>query len=149
MTPLPEDFKDFLKLLNSHGVEYLLIGGYAVAYHGYIRTTQDIDLWIRLSPDNAQRIAEAIAEFGFAPEGMKPEIFLQPDKIIKMGVPPLRIEVLTSVSGVAFDECYRTRETVDMGDYTIPIINREMLMKNKKASGRMKDLADVENLEKR
>ncbi len=149
MMPFPEDFADFLKLLNYHGVEYLLIGGYALAYHGYIRTTQDIDLWIRLSPDNAQRIAEAVSEFGFSSENMTSEIFLQADKVIRMGVPPLRIEVLTSISGVAFDECYRTRETVDMGDYTIPVINREMLVKNKKASGRIKDLADVENLEKR
>ncbi|MBP7585826.1 MAG: hypothetical protein KBA61_17410 [Spirochaetes bacterium] len=148
MTPFPEDFEDFLKLLNSHGVEYLLIGGYAVAYHGYIRATQDIDVWIRVTPDNARRVTDAITEFGFTPEGMTPEMFSLEDRVIRMGVPPLRIEVLTSVSGVAFDECFRAKDTVDMGDYTIPVINREMLLKNKKASGRLKDLADVENLEK-
>ncbi|TAL34514.1 MAG: hypothetical protein EPN93_11925 [Spirochaetes bacterium] len=144
--PFPEDFKDFLKLLNSHDVEYLLVGGYAVAYHGYIRATHDIDVWIRVTPENVRRVVDAVTEFGFAPADLNQEMFLKEDQVIRMGVPPLRIEVLTSISGVAFEECYRKREIADMGDYQIPIISRDMLIKNKRASGRLKDLGDVENL---
>ena len=148
MTPFPEDFKDFLKLLNSHGVEYLLIGGYAVAYHGYIRATQDIDIWIKVTPENARRVVASIAEFGFNPADLSTELFLREDRVVRMGVPPLRIEVLTSVTGVTFDECYTGRDLVRIEDIEVPIISRVMLIKNKRASSRLKDLADVENLGK-
>ncbi|GAB4145145.1 MAG: hypothetical protein Fur0046_22700 [Cyanobacteria bacterium J069] len=102
---LPSDFKDFLRLLNSKQVEYLLIGGYAVGYYGYARATADIDIWIAINPENAQKVVDAIREFGFNVEGLTSELFLQPNKVARMGVPPFRIEVLTTISGVSFEEC--------------------------------------------
>ena len=109
---LPPDFKDFLKLLNSKQVEYLLIGGYAVGYYGYARATADIDIWIAINPGNALKVVQAIHEFfGFQVEGATLELFLQKDKVARMGVPPFRIEVLTTISGVDFEECYADRVT--------------------------------------
>lgn len=142
---LPPDFREFLRLLNSHEVEYLLIGGYAVNYYGYARATADIDVWIRRSPENASRIAAAIRDFGFTQAGE--ELFLEPGKVIRMGVPPLRVEVQTSISGVDFDECWRNRLTVDLDGVPVPLISRDDLKANKKACGRLKDLADLEQLE--
>lgn len=112
---LPSDFKDFLRLLNSKQVEYLLIGGYAVGYYGYARATADIDIWIAINPENAQKVVDVIREFGFNVEGLTSELFLQPNKIARMGVPPFRIEVLTTISGVSFEECY-AEKTVDVLD---------------------------------
>ncbi|MBF2086756.1 DUF6036 family nucleotidyltransferase [Thermoleptolyngbya sp. C42_A2020_037] len=144
---LPSDFKDFLRLLNSKQVEYLLIGGYAVGYYGYARATADIDIWIAINPENAQKVVDAIREFGFNVEGLTPELFLQPNKIARMGVPPFRIEVLTTISGVSFEECY-AEKTVDVLDgVEVNIISLKDLKLNKQASGRLKDLNDLENLE--
>src|SRR5215475_8749269 len=103
---LPPDFKEFLRLLNTHDVEYLLIGGYAVGYHGYPRATNDLDIWIAVHPDNAERVTRALREFGFDVPGLSSKLFLDDKRIVRMGVPPLRIEVMTSISGVAFEECY-------------------------------------------
>jgi hypothetical protein len=145
---LPPDFKDFLKLLNSKAVKYLLVGGYAVGYYGYPRATADIDIWIAISPENAHRVAEAIHEFfGFQVEGASPELFLQENKVARMGVPPFRIEILTSISGVAFDECYADRVTDVLDDVPVTIISLKHLKVNKRASGRPRDLDDLENLE--
>lgn len=147
-TTLPPDFKDFLKLLNSKQVEYLLIGGYAVGYHGYSRATADMDIWIAIHPDNAQRVTETIHEFfGFKVEEATPELFLKPNKIARMGVPPLRIEVLTTISGVRFEDCYAERIVDELDGVEVSLINREHLKINKKASGRLKDLTDLEHLE--
>ncbi|MDG2617304.1 hypothetical protein HPC62_14600 [Thermoleptolyngbya sichuanensis A183] len=144
---LPSDFKDFLRLLNSKQVEYLLIGGYAVGYYGYARATADIDIWIAINPGNAQKVVDAIREFGFNVEGLTSELFLQPNKIARMGVPPFRIEVLTTISGVSFEECY-AEKTVDVLDgVEVKIISLKDLKRNKQASGRLKDLNDLENLE--
>jgi hypothetical protein len=144
---LPADFKEFLKLLNSRRVEYLLIGGYAVGYHGYPRATADMDIWIAINPENAQKIAAVIQEF-FASEvdGATPELFLQANKIARMGVPPFRIEILTSISGVSFEECYRERITDKIDDVNVHLISLKHLKINKKASGRLKDLSDLEHL---
>jgi len=147
-TTLPPDFKDFLQLLNSKQVEYLLIGGYAVGYHGYSRATADMDIWIAIHPDNAQRVTETIHEFfGFKVEEATPELFLKPNKIARMGVPPLRIEVLTTISGVRFEDCYTERIVDEIDGVEVSLINREHLKINKKASGRLKDLTDLEHLE--
>lgn len=147
MSLLPSDFKDFLRLLNSKQVEYLLIGGYAVGYYGYARATADIDIWIAINPENAQKVVDAIREFGFNVEGLTSELFLQPNKIARMGVPPFRIEVLTTISGVSFEECY-AEKTVDVLDgVEVNIISLKDLKLNKRASGRLKDLNDLENLE--
>ena len=132
---LPQDFKDFLRLLDAEGVEYLLIGGYAVAYHGYPRATEDIDIWITPNPENAQRIIRALKEFGFDVPELNPDLFLKPDSIVRMGVPPLRIELSTTISGVDFAECYKARVTEIIDRISVNIINLADLKKNKKASG--------------
>ena len=143
---LPQDFKDFLRLLDANGVEYLLIGGYAVAYHGYPRATEDIDIWIASNPENAQHIISALKEFGFDVPELNPDIFLKPDSIIRMGVPPLRIELSTTISGVTFGECYKARVTEVIDGIKVNIINLADLKKNKKASARFRDLDDLERL---
>src|SRR5580700_3066089 len=102
---LADDFKEFLRLLNSNGVEYLLIGGYAVGVHGYVRATNDLDVWINVSSENRLKVERALRAFGFATAGLAPELFLSPN-MVRMGVPPLRIEILTSISGVEFEACY-------------------------------------------
>lgn len=144
---LPQDFKDFLKLLNSKQVEYLLIGGYAVGYYGYARATADIDIWIATHPNNAQKIVEVIREFGFGSEEVSEKLFLEKNKVIRMGMPPLRIEVLTTISGVDFEECYLERNVDLLDEIEVNIISLKHLKVNKKASGRLKDLADLEYLE--
>jgi hypothetical protein len=144
---LPADFKDFLKLLNSKQVEYLLIGGYAVGYYGYSRATADIDIWIAINPTNAERVAQAISEFfGYPVEGATSELFLQENKVARMGVPPFRIEVLTSISGVSFEECYADRTVDILDDVQVNLISLKHLKLNKQASGRLKDLNDLEHL---
>jgi hypothetical protein len=145
---LPSDFKEFLKLLNSKQVEYLLVGGYAVGYHGYSRATADIDIWIAINPDNARKVTQAIHEFlGFDVEGATPELFLQENKVARMGVPPFRIEVLTTISGVRFEECYAERVVDSLDDVEVPLISLKHLKINKQASGRLKDLNDLEHLD--
>jgi hypothetical protein len=143
---LANDYKEFLRLLRAHGVEYLLIGGWAVGYHGYPRATYDLDIWIATSPANAKRVVKALSEFGFSVPELSTDLFLQPDKIARMGVEPNRIEVMTSISGVEFDECYRERLETTMNDVPVSLINLHHLKINKKASGRLKDLADLEQL---
>jgi phage replication-related protein YjqB (UPF0714/DUF867 family) len=143
---LPRDFKDFLRLLNAEGVEYLLIGGYAVAYHGYPRATEDMDIWVNPTAENAQRIVKALREFGFDLPELDPGLFLEPDKIVRMGVPPLRIELSTTISGVSFQKCYQARVTELVDEVPVSIINLDDLKANKKASGRHQDLADLDRL---
>ncbi len=143
---LPPDFKDFLKLLNSKQVEYLLIGGYAVGYHGYSRATADMDIWIVIHPRNAEKMVGVIREFGFAVDGLSAELFLKENNVIRMGVPPFRIEVLTTISGVRFEECYRERATDTLDEVEVSLISLKHLKANKKASGRLKDLTDLEYL---
>src|SRR5437016_13119184 len=109
MTPLLPDLREFLKLLNDHHVEYLLVGGYAVSYHGYVRSTADMDIWIAMSPENAQRIVELLRAFGFGATGLATDLFVHPHQITRMGRPPVRIEILTSVSGLDFAEAYAQR----------------------------------------
>jgi len=146
MIHLPPDFKEFLQLLNSHQVEYLLIGGYAVGYYGYPRSTGDMDVWIAINPENAAKLVTVLKEFGFDVPNLSPELFLEKGKITRMGVPPMRLEILTSISGVSFEECYKNR-TVDVVDgVKINLISISHLKANKKASGRHKDLNDLENL---
>jgi len=143
---LPRDFKEFLRLLGAHSVEYLLIGGYAVAYHGYPRATADLDVWIALNPPNAERTVAALREFGFDLPDLRPEVFLQEHKIIRLGRPPLRIEIATSISGVTFADCYRARLEAQLDGVEVNLIDLEHLKLNKRAAGRHKDLDDLENL---
>ena len=143
---LPPDFKEFLRLLNAHNVEYLLIGGYAVGYHGYPRATVDMDIWIAIHPANAEKTVAALKEFGFDPPDLSPQLFLQEWQIIRMGVPPVRIEIATTISGVDFAECYAQRVEDQLDGVEVKLISRDHLKRNKKASGRHQDLADLEHL---
>jgi len=141
---LPRDFKEFLKLLNSHEVRYLLIGGYAVNYHGYPRATGDMDVWIDRDPVNAAKVVKALGEFGF--HQASADLFTTPGNVVRMGISPLRIEVLTSISGVAFADCFEHRIIAELDGIPVNVIGVAELKVNKKASGRLKDLADLEQL---
>ncbi len=143
---LPQDFRYFLKLLNCHKVDYLIIGGFAVGYHGYPRATGDMDIWISNSPENADKMVTVLKEFGFDVPELNADLFLKKRQVVRMGMPPIRIEVLTDISGVSFDECYNKRVTDFIDNINVNIINSEHLKKNKKASGRIKDLNDLEYL---
>jgi predicted nucleotidyltransferase len=143
---LPPDFKEFLRSLNAHKVEYLLIGGYAVNYHGYPRATADMDIWIAVHPANADRLVAALKEFGFDLPDLSPELFLRPWQIVRLGVPPVRIEIATTISGVDFAECYAERVKDTLDGVPVSVISLEHLKLNKKASGRHQDLADLEHL---
>jgi predicted nucleotidyltransferase len=145
-THLPRDFKEFLKLLNVHSIEYLLIGGYAVGYYGYPRATADIDIWIAMNPVNADRIVAALKEFGFNPPDLSPNLFLKEWQVIRMGVPPFRIELATTISGVNFDDCFAQRVVADLDGVKTNLISLKHLKANKKASGRHQDIADLEHL---
>ncbi|MEW6083149.1 MAG: hypothetical protein AB1607_01005 [Chloroflexota bacterium] len=143
---LPPDFKEFLKLLKEHDVLYLLIGGYAVGYHGYPRATEDLDIWVAVHPENARRLVSVLKAFGFDDPAVTPNLFMQKPKIVRMGFPPLRLEISTSISGVEFDECYNARIVDQIDGVEVSLIDLEHLKKNKKASGRTKDIGDLENL---
>lgn len=146
-TRLPPDFKEFLKLLNSKRVKYLLIGGYAVSYYGYSRATADIDIWIAIDKKNAERITNVIRDFfGYDVEGATPDLFMQENKIARMGVPPFRIAILTTISGAQFDQCYSRRKVVTIDGVRASLIGLDDLKKNKKASGRLQDLNDLDHL---
>ena len=148
MIQLPPDFKEFLKLLNKHKVEYLLVGGYAVGYYGYPRATADMDIWIAVKPINAMKIVTVLNEFGFDAPELTTDLFLEENKIIRMGVPPVRLEIITTISGVDFDSCYQQKKHGKIDGVEVNIIDLENLRKNKTASGRYKDLNDLENLPK-
>jgi len=142
----PQDFSEFLKLLNAHHVEYLLIGGFAVAMHGYPRATADMDVWVARRRSNGERIVACLREFGFDTPNLTPELFDEPDRIIRMGEAPLRIEILTSIDGVSFDDCAQRAETQSVDGTPVPVISLADLKTNKRASGRAKDIDDLENL---
>jgi len=143
---LNQDFREFIALLNKHKVRYLLIGGYAVALHGHPRYTKDLDIWIWMDHTNAERLSTALKEFGFSSLDLAPEDFLEPDQIIQLGHPPNRIDLMTSPKGIDFDKCFLSREEIEIDGLKINLINLENLRKNKKATGRHQDLADLENL---
>jgi hypothetical protein len=146
MIHLPPDFKDFLRLLNAHEVQYLLIGGYAVGYHGYPRATADMDIWVAIHPENAKKIVDALREFGFDLPELNADLFMKDKQIVQMGIPPVKLEIVTSISGVEFSECYKERVIDTLNGVEANLINLKHLKINKKASGRYKDLADLENL---
>ncbi len=143
---LSQDFKEFIKLLNDHSVEYLVVGGYAVAIHGFPRTTGDIDFWINSFPENALRMVNALTEFGFASPDISVDDFLKEDYVVQLGFPPFRIDILTGVSGLSFDECYEARKEVDYDGERINFISLHHLKINKRITGRDKDHLDLSNL---
>jgi len=144
---LNQDFKEFIQLLNDNRVRYLVVGGYAVALHGYPRYTRDIDIWVELSEENATHIVEALEQFGFASLGLKESDFLVKEQVIQLGYAPNRIDIITTLSGITFAECYDKRVPVEIDGVKINFIDLDSLRKNKKATGRLQDLADLENLE--
>ena len=144
---LNKDFKEFIQSLNDKGVRYLVVGGYAVALHGHPRYTKDMDVWIDMRPDNAACMVQALEQFGFGSLGLQAADFLVPDQIVQLGYPPNRIDILTTLPGVDFASCYGARVSVEVEGVRVDFIDLENLKKNKKASGRLQDLADAESLE--
>jgi predicted nucleotidyltransferase len=142
----PTEFSGLLTLLNDHDVRYLVVGGYAVTYHGYPRTTGDLDLWIEQTETNADRVVDALRAFGFDVPTLESTLFLEKDRIVRMGRPPLRVEIFSSVSGVDFAPCYDERVIDELDGVEAAIIGLECLKKNKRASGRHEDLDDLEHL---
>jgi predicted nucleotidyltransferase len=143
---LNQDFREFIQSLNDNHVRYLVIGGYAVALHGYPRYTKDMDVWIEMSPANAANLLKALEQFGFGSLGLQAADFLVPDQVIQLGYPPNRIDLITSAPGVDFDSCYASRVEVVIDDVTVDFIDLDNLKKSKQAAGRLQDLADLENL---
>jgi len=144
---LPDDFREFLKLLNAKKVEYLLIGGYAVGHYGYPRATMDMDIWVNSNPENAKKIVNTLVEFGFAVPALNEQLFLKPDQIIRFGHPPMRLEILTTISGVEFSDCYQSRNKTTIDGVEVSLIGLKELRLNKQASARPKDLEDLRQLE--
>jgi hypothetical protein len=143
---LNQDFKEFIQLLNDNQVKYLVIGGYAVAIHGHPRYTKDLDIWIEMSPVNAQKLMTALTAFGFGSLGLNAEDFQTPDQVIQLGYPPNRIDLITTPDGIDFPTCYRAKIEVKINEINVNFIDLDNLKKNKQASGRLQDLADLENL---
>ena len=144
---LPVDFKEFLELLNSNDVQYLLIGGWAVGFHGYSRFTADMDIFIGLSEENISSMKQALHEFG-VPEFDR-SMLTTKGNVFRIGRAPLRIEVINEISGVDFDDAFSNREFFELEDQLrIPIISLDDLLKNKSSTGRAKDKADLEELRK-
>jgi predicted nucleotidyltransferase len=143
---LNRDFKEFAELLNAHGVEYLVVGGYALAAHGHPRYTGDIDFWIAPSSENISKLLLVLDEFGFASLGITAADF-DADTVLQLGQPPRRIDLLTSIDGVFFDVCFAKREQVELAGVRLNIIGLDDLKTNKRSAGRLKDLADLEILD--
>lgn len=144
---LQDDLREFVALLLSRGVEFVVVGGHAVAFHGYPRMTDDVDLLVRPTPENGQRIVEALQTFGFGSVGLTAESFTAPDRMIQLGRAPNRIDLLTQIYGVTFDEVWATRVEADFDGLKTFMISREALIRNKRATGRTQDIADAEKLE--
>ena len=143
---LNQDFKEFIQSLNDNQVRYLVIGGCAVALHGYPRYTKAIDIWIEMSPINAANMLKALEQFGFGSLGLQASDFLEPDQIIQLGYPPNRIDLMTTPPGVEFESCYASRIEVQLDEVRVNFIDLDNLKRNKRAAGRLQDLADLENL---
>ncbi len=143
---LQKDLREFVKLFLSRNIDFLVVGAFAVAHHGYPRTTGDIDLFVRVNPENAEKIAAAVREFGFGALGLQPADFLQQDMTIQMGFEPVRIDILTGISGVTFDEAWRDRKSGELDGLPVMFLSREHLLRNKRAAGRPKDKLDISEL---
>lgn len=145
---LESEFQEFLRSLNSNKVEYLLIGGYAVILNGHIRNTNDLDVCVSSDPENAKRVVKALVEFGFTVPGLDESLFTKPKSVVRMGFPPIKIEIINYLEGVDFEDAYKGRKAIRVGDLDISLINIDDLIANKRSVGRLQDLADVEKLEK-
>lgn len=146
--PFAEDLRAFLKSLAAAKAEFIVVGGYAVAFHGFPRNTGDLDIWVRATADNASRVEQAIREFGFPVDESARAALLRPDSILRMGHPPLRIELLTQVSGLEFAACRDRANVLEVAGTPVPVLGLDDLMANKRAAGRPKDLIDLMELER-
>ena len=144
-----KDFIDFIELLNTHNVEYMVVGAHALAYHGRPRHTGDLDIWIKPSLENAGKMINVLKDFGFGSLGLTEDDFLKENYVTQLGYPPLRIDILNSISGVNFDDAYKGRILGENDDLYVSFINISDFIANKKASGRPKDLGDIEALNKK
>jgi predicted nucleotidyltransferase len=145
---LNQDYKDMLSLLLENEVEFLLVGAYALAVHGFPRATSDIDIFVKPSRQNAQRLYEALAKFGAPLENVSLSDFEEPGTILQIGVKPRRIDLITEIDGVSFDEAKEDKELVEIEGLQVPVISKKKLIKNKMATGRDQDKLDVKNLNK-
>ena len=148
MMVLDKNFREFIELLNVHGVKYLVIGGYAVNFHGYPRYTKDIDFWIWLTKDNIQQLLNALNAFGFGSLGLSESDFLNPKNIIQLGYEPFRIDILLELEETDFEECYNRKTQITIDNTLIDFLGIDDLIAVKKIAGRLQDLADADNLEK-
>lgn len=140
------DWRDLFAALNDAGAEFLVVGAHALAAHGHVRATKDLDVWVRSTLDNATRVHQALRAFGAPLDELQERDLVTPDTVFQMGVAPLRIDILTSIDGLTFDEAWPSRVPTRYADQPICVLSREALIKNKLASGRLQDLADVEQL---
>lgn len=145
---LHPDFKELLELFNAGRVEYLVVGAHALACHGFVRATKDIDLYVRPTPENASRIMQALTAFGFGEIGLKTEDFQTPGQIVQLGYPPVRIDLVTSIEGVTWEQATSGAVDGDYGGTSVRFLGRAELIANKKAAGRPQDLADADRLER-
>ena len=143
---IQQDFKDLLELFNAHKVEYIIVGGYALAFHGAPRYTGDIDIFVKPDDENAARIMSALEVFGFGSVGLAAKDFERPGQVVQLGVPPVRIDIITSISGVSWNEAFSHRAPGKYGDIQVHYIGHDHFIMNKRAMGRKKDLADLEAL---
>jgi len=147
--PLSKDLREFVESLNSNKVEYVVVGAFAVAHHGFARYTADLDILVRASEENVRKVLAALGQFGFGSLGIKAEDLLTPGIVIQLGVKPNRIDILTSISGVAFETAWESRTQGALDGVTAQFIGRDALIQNKKSSERAKDLGAAEELGKR
>jgi hypothetical protein len=143
---LDPDFRDFVKLFVANDVRFLIVGGYAVAAHGLPRYTGDLDAWVWVSSENASRVVASLEAFGFTGLGLSEDDFNQPDRVVQLGYPPYRIDILTSIDGVEFEPAWERRVILELDGISVPFIGRDDLLINKRSAGRPQDIADVERL---
>ena len=141
------DFRDLLAAFNAHGVEYLVVGAHALAAHGHVRATKDLDVWVRPDAANAKRVIDAIRAFGAPLHDLSESDLSTPGVVFQIGVPPLRIDVLTAIDGVTFEEAWPARMRAELADLAVTVLSKQHTIQNKRAAGRTQDLADIERLE--
>lgn len=144
---LSNDLREFIGLLNSHKVEFIIVGAHALAWHGLPRYTKDIDFFIRPESENATRLLRVLEEFGFGSLGLRGEDFVKPDQVIQLGLEPNRIDILTGISGLGWEECWESKAEGSLDGLAVCFLGRDSYLKNKRASGRPQDLADAQRLE--
>lgn len=146
---MSQDFRDLLAEFNAHNVDFLVVGAHALAAHGHVRATEDLDIWVRPDPENAKRVLAALRAFGVPLHDLTEKDLGTPGVVFQIGVAPLRIDILTAIDGVVFAEAWPSRLMSKFADQPVAVLSREYLIRNKKATGRTQDLADVEKLENR